>query len=160
MKRILVVILGALFLLPISGKAQLKTERPAISFQKLLTYGANPIGLVSGAFMNSEKINMRQSYSFMMSRFNGHTINQAMYLNTMRYQISEPLTLSLQWGYLLNQPFSKLNSFQPNIPMQNGFFLSNAKLEYKLGDHSKFQMEFNRYPGGYYSPFQYDTWPY
>jgi len=160
MKRVLVVILGVLFLLPISGKAQLKTSQPAISFQKLLTYGTDPIGLVSGALLNPEKFSMRQSYSFMVSRLNGHTINQAMYLNTMQYKISEPLTLSLQWGYLLNQPFSKLNNFQPNIPMQNGLFLSNAKLEYKLGDHSKFQMEFNRYPGGYYSPFLYNDWPY
>ncbi len=160
MKRFLIVILGALVLFPISGKAQLKTGKPAISFQKLLTYGTNPIGLMSGTLLNSEKFTMRQSYSFMMGRWNGHSINQAMYLNTMLYKFSDPLTLSLQWGYLLNQPFSKLNSFQPNIPMQNGLFLSNAKLEYKLGKHSKIQMEFNQYPGGYYSPFLYNDWPY
>ena len=160
MKRILVILIAVVFLLPAVGNAQLKTNRPGISFHKLLTYGTNPVGIVSGALLNPQKFNMHQSYSFMVSSFNGHTINQAMYLNTMQYKISEPLTLSLQWGYLMNQPFSKLNSFQPNLPLQSGFFLSNAKLEYKLGKHSKLQMEFNSYPGGYYSPFQYEDWPY
>ncbi|GBD92956.1 hypothetical protein BMS3Abin05_00535 [bacterium BMS3Abin05] len=156
MKRFLASMILFSFLIPSAGFGQLKSNQPAVNFKQLLKFGLNPIGLVSGSVFSPEKFQMQQSYSFIVSSFNGHAISQAMYLNTMRYKVSDPLTLSLQWGYLMNQPFSQLSGLSPNLPFRNGLFLSSAKLEYKLGNHTKFQMEFNRYPGGYYSPLMWD----
>ncbi len=151
MKRSVLLLGFLLAFLPGALFAQLKTADRGINFSELLRSGINPVGLFSHNLLSPDRFQMHQSYSVMVSSFNGHAINQAMYLNTMQYKVSEPLTLSLQWGYLLNQPFGKIGNFSPGFSMKSGLFLSNARLDYKISDKAHFEMEFNSYPAGSYS---------
>jgi hypothetical protein len=161
MKRVFLLLGFLLAFLPGALFAQLKTADRGISFSQLLRYGVNPVGLFSRNFLSPDRFQMHQSYSFMVSSINGHAFNQAMYLNTMQFKVSEPLTLSLQWGYLMNQPFGKIGAFSPGFSMKNGPFLSNARLDYKISDKARLRMEFNSYPAGtYYSGLGlHNDWP-
>ena len=126
-------ILFIIFCLPLLTSAQLKSQADGLDMKKILRYGMNPIGIFSKSLLDPDKFQMTQSYTMSMGSFGGQSIGQAMYLNTMSYQISNPLSISLQWGYLMNQPLGgdkKTVGFQPYLPSNGGFFISGAQLKY------------------------------
>lgn len=143
--------------LPVVTSAQLKSQESSLDMRKILRYGMNPIGIFTGSFLNPEKFHMSQSYSIIMSNYAGQTIGQAMYLNTMRYQISTPLSFTMQWGYLMSQPLGSARGlgFNQGLPFNHGFFISGAQLKYTPTKNTEFKLEFNRLPYNYYS-----GWPY
>ncbi len=147
-----------LILLPVFASAQLKSQESGLDISKILRYGINPIGIFSGSFLNPDKFHMSQSYSYTMSSFGGASIGQAMYLNTMSYQISNPLSVSLQWGYLMNQTSGgdKAMGFNSGLPFNNGLFISGAQLKYNPSPNTEFKIEFRQLP---YNPY-YRRLPY
>ena len=147
-----------LILLPVLVSAQLKSQEKGLDISKILRYGINPVGIFSGSFLNPDKFHMSQSYSYSMSTFGGNSMGQAMYLNTMSYQFSDPLSFTLQWGYTMNQSLgeNKALGFNQNLPFNNGLFISGAQLKYKLSQNSEFKIEFSRVPyNSYYGGLPY-----
>lgn len=155
-RKIIVTLL--LILLPVLVSAQLKSQEKGVEISKILRYGISPVGLFSGSFLNSDKFHMSQSYSYSMSTFGGNSMGQAMYLNTMSYQFSDPLSFTLQWGYTMNQSFgeNKALGFNRNLPFSNGLFISGAQLKYKPTKNSELKIEFSRVPyNSYYGGMPY-----
>lgn len=147
-----------LILLPSFVSAQLKSHEKGLDMRKVLKYGLNPIGLVSGSLLDSDKFNMSQSYRVSVGSFGGHSYSQAMYLNTMSYQISNPLSFKLQWGYLMNQPFggnNKALGFNQGLPFNNGFFISGAQIKYQPSENTELKLEFRQVPSRYYYGIPY-----
>ena len=131
---------------------QKKSEK--VDMAKALTYPTKLQSMISLIGLDPTKFSMSHSYSLSFNSIGGQSHSQGLYLNTMKYQFSNPLTMYLQIG-LLHRPFGTLG--QNNLP-NNELFLSGAGLEYKPSDNFKVQFEFNQQPY-YYSPYYYSPYP-
>jgi len=138
-----------LVLLPVLAFGQLQEQLKPQSFSQLLTRPQGLIGLIG---LNPKRFSMQQSYSLSYTSLGGHDFSQGVYLNTMSYQLADPLQVSLQWG-VMNQPLSGLGV--PSL-YQNGFFVSGASVEYKPSRNLSVGVQFNRNPAGYW----YRGYPY
>jgi len=149
-KRILII--GLFLLLPVLASAQLKSQANGLDMRTILRYGTNPIGWVASPLLNPERFHMTQSYSFSVGSLGGSAFSQAMYLNTMHYQISDPLTLSLQWGFMMNRPLGGQDKLGlMNSPFfRNGFFFSGAQLRYTPTKNTQLMLEIRQNPYNYY----------
>ncbi|MFQ5628433.1 MAG: hypothetical protein ACE5I1_06715, partial [bacterium] len=83
--------------------------------------------------------------------YGGQGFGQGVYLNTINYQVSAPLRLSLQWG-MLHQPFESAGL---DSPFKSGFFVSGASLEYNPSKNFHLGVQYSSYPttGVYRRPF-------
>lgn len=139
------------FALPTLAFGQLKEQNKAISFSQLLTQGLSaPRGLVGWLGLNPNRFSMQHSYSLSYLSAGGNGYSQGLYLNTLSYQVADPLSVSVQWG-MMNQP---LSSFGAAPLYQNGFFFSGANLEYKPSDKFSVGLQINSRPNSYYSPYR------
>ena len=102
--------------------------------------------IVSLLGLDPNKFSMSHSYSLSFSAMGGQGYNQGLYLNTMKYQLSEPLSFHLQLG-IQHQPFgNQAGDYQ----LQNSAFVSSAGMEYKPTDNVKLQLQFSQRPSSYY----------
>jgi len=140
-----VLLICVLMLLPVLAFGQLKEQLKPQPFSQFLTQPQGLLGLIG---INPNRFSMQHSFSLSYLSLGGHGFSQGVYLNTMSYRLADPLLVSLQWG-VLNQP---LGSFGVPSLYQNGFFVSGASVEYKPSRNLSIGMQFNRNPGGFWSP--------
>jgi len=97
------------------------------------------------------RFSMHQTYSMSFISGGGQSTGLTMFTNTFAYQASDNLFFSADLSAVYS-PYSTLGSkFQQDI---NGIYLSSARLDWKLGDHTFMRIEYNGMPyGSYYSPF-------
>ncbi len=110
----------------------------------------NLLGL---AGLDPNKFSMSHSYSLSFSSYGGNSFNQGLYLNTMQYQLFDPLTVHLQLG-VAHQPFG--NQLQGGS-FKNELFISSAGFEYKPNRNLTLQLEYSRQPASFFyhnSPFR------
>ncbi len=141
------VFLIALFI-PAFAFAQLKQDTK-VNMAQALTQPTKIHSIFSSIGLDPTKFSMSQSYSLSFMSFGGQSINQGLYLNTMQYQFSNPLSVYLQIGYQ-HQPFGSLG--QQNLN-NNRLFISRAGLEFKPSDNFKMQFEFEQSPNSYYNRY-------
>lgn len=148
MKRLL--ILGFLIaLVPAVAQGQLKEQTAKkFDFAKILTAPARPQGLFGMLGLSPDRFSMQQSYSLSFVNFGGQSYSQGLYLNTMQYQVSDPLRVSVQWG-LLNQPFG---SFGAQPLTSNRLFLSSAGVYYQPSRNFSFEVQYQALPYRYFVP--------
>ena len=155
-----VLVLALVFLMPWICFAQFKTKAAP---RNIGTDLRNPsgvgLGLVGMLGLDPSRFHMSQSYQMGFASIGGKSFTQGMYLNTMTYQFSIPLLVSVQWG-IANQPFS---GFGTSPLMQNGLFLSGAQLIYQPTKNMSIELEYRqipyRYPYGMYHRNRFfDEW--
>ncbi len=139
-----------LFGLPALSFAQLKSEtQPNIA--QALTKPTRGQGFLSLIGLNPSRFSMQHSYTLSF----GTGGAQGLYLNTMRYQLANPLTLHLQVGFA-HQAFGGLGYGNPG---KGQFFVSGAGLKYEPSQNFRLLFEFSQQPAGYYSPYSsYSNW--
>jgi len=142
-----------LLLIPSLAFAQLKQQEEPVHFSNWLTRGLNSPQGVAGLFgFDPDRFSMQQSYSLSYGSLAGRSYSQGVYLNTMGYQLNDEMNVSLQWG-VLNQP---LGSLGVSPLYDSGFFISNARFEYKPSSNFSMGVEFSKYPGSYdYRPYRW-----
>ncbi|MBN1465520.1 hypothetical protein JXA02_07155 [candidate division KSB1 bacterium] len=141
------VLLLSFLLLPLLGFGQFKTQAKPMDFTDRLQSGAN-IGILG---IDPSRFSMAHSYSMSYMSAGGQGFTQGLYLNTMSYQFSLPLTVSLQLG-MAHNPFQGDNT--ANI-LQNGFFVSGAQVKYKPTEKTTIQLEFHQMPYQHYPGYHY-----
>lgn len=101
--------------------------------------------------LDLSKLEINHSYSMFFSTFGNNSFTQGMYLNTISYQFSMPLSMKLQWG-VTHQPFGQ--GFQ-NSNIGNQFFISGAELRFEPKENMVFKLQFRQIPAGAYynSPY-------
>lgn len=145
MKRIVFVLI---FVFSVHGLlwAQFKTETKPVNIAETLK---NPLGMAKNFTgilgLNPDNLSISHSYHLGMMSGGGRSFTQGMYLNTLSYQFSIPLFVSVQWG-IAHQPGSVLGS---ESVLNSGPFLSNAKIIYKPSESTTLRLEVQQYPGGY-----------
>jgi hypothetical protein len=93
-----------------------------------------------------------QSYSFSYTSFSGGSLGLAMYTNTLQFQASDNLRVIADVSAVYS-PFSSFgNGFSKSL---NGIYLSDARLDWKLGDHSSLVIQYIGGPGPNTSPFYF-----
>lgn len=153
------IILTLVFLLPCFALGQYKVKTRPQDIQSVLRNSAGMgRGLVSLIGLDPSRFRMSQSYQMGYMSMGGQGFSQGLYLNTISYQFSIPLTLSLQWG-LANQPFSGVGL---SPIMKSGPFISGARLQYQPSQKTTIQLEFRQLPYstpyGMYNRNSLDEW--
>lgn len=155
MKKIVLLLVVLFCLAPAMVFGQLKIQDRPVNVSGELR-SMNDQSLFLG-FLDPSKFSMSHSVSMSYFSMGGDGIAQNMYLNTMSYQIADPLMLRVQWG-VQNYPFNNLSKDNPMF--QNGFFLSGAELNYKPTENMEFNIQFNRMPGYMYINYRYYRDPF
>ena len=129
--------------------SQLKKQSEMPEFSNV---GIRPSSNVILGFLNPEKFSMHHTFSmgFMsMGRAGGMMVNS--YMNTINYQISNPLFLRLNLG-LMNTPYNSFN----NAALNDVQFFGGAELFYRPSENSLIKVGVDVRPG-YYGPAYYNN---
>ncbi len=155
MKKNAIFIMLIIALVPCLVLGQLKRQdKPVQIKQEIVRPYQNPyFGL---SIFDPSKFSMSHSFSMSFFSVGGKGVSQGLYLNTMSYQIANPLLLRVQWG-IQNYPYNSLAKNHPAF--QNGFFLSGAELQYKPSDKFEMRLQVNSMPNYMYNGYWYQN-PY
>jgi hypothetical protein len=142
---LLLILLG--ILIPALAAAQFRSDQQRSVF-KPSDLIRKPTGLFD-KLIHSPRFHMSHSYSLSFFSAGGESFNQGLYLNSMSYQISDPLLAQIQIGYY-HQPLGNMgNSGQSG----SGLFIRSASLEYKPSDQTKIYFGFESVPDYGLSPY-------
>lgn len=98
-------------------------------------------------WFDASRFNMRQSYSLSYSTMGLQSFSVGEYMNSMMYQISDPLSVQFDIS-LTHVPFSSLGDrFNDGL---SGLRLSRAQLDYRPSENTLFQIQFRQIPAGAY----------
>ena len=150
MRRINFSMLIAAMMMPTLAFGQLKEPKASQHFSQLLT--SAPKGLLGLLGLNPARFSMQQSYALSYLSYGGKGFSQGIYLNTMQYQLADPLRVQVQWG-IAHQPFA--GAGVPGI-YGSGVFLSGASVEYQPSEKFRIGLSLDAYPPGGLSPNAYD----
>ncbi len=113
-----------------------------------------PSGLLDSLF-DPSRFQMSHSYTMSVMTFGGRTFNQGHYLNTLNFQISNPLTVQIGVGFM-HQPFGGPNpgfGLTGNDQRDGQFYLQQARIRYEISKSASITVEYQSTPGFYSSPF-------
>jgi hypothetical protein len=139
-----------IFCTPFILLAQFKTQTASTKISDQLRSGSGVSQSLAGLIgLDPSRLHISHSYQLSYMSIGGG-LTQGMYLNTLSYQFSVPLTLSLQWG-IAYQPLQSVNA----APfLANGPFISAAQLRYQAKNNLSIELNFQNDPNPYfYNPF-------
>jgi hypothetical protein len=148
-------VFGALLLvLLVSSTASAQFRSEHAEEPRLNTRGAmtGPGDSWFSRIFDPAKLSMHQTYSMSVNSSSYGSYGLSMFTNTFQYKASDDLFISAD----VSAVYSPFNSFGDAFSKQvNGIYLTSARLDYKLGDHSFMRIEYSGGPnnGSYYSPF-------
>lgn len=137
-------------LLPVTIWGQFKSELNHTFLQQIYK-NAQPQSVISFLGLDAGRFHMQQSYSMSYTTFGNKGFTQGLYLNTLSYEFSMPLTLSVQLG-MAHQPF---NTGNQNPVLRNGPFVAGAALHYKPTDKTSIHFEFRQRPYNTLTPYYF-----
>ncbi len=112
----------------------------------------------SYGLLHPSRFSMQQSYSTSMSYGGGGMASSGVYLNSLSYQLAEPLTLSMDIG--LHTPFYSSGIYSnmyrgDNMENFGSFILPRISLEYKPTENSSISLHYFNLQDAYkaYGPF-------
>ena len=98
------------------------------------TLFTQPKGFLDALF-NPSRFSMSHSYTMSVGSYGSQSYNQGLYLNTMRFQLADPLFMQMRIGYA-HQPLGG-NSFLGQSEKAGQFFLQQLYMEYKPFNNTK-----------------------
>ena len=154
-RKFLFVILIIALAIPLVAGAQ-TTDQPRQIFRPEKEFH-QPTGFLD-ALVNNSRFSMSHSYSLSVFSLGNQTLNQGLYLNTLKYRISDPLFMQVSVGYL-HQP---LGGVGLNPGVNGKLFLQRAMLQYKPSDTMTLTIDYQQVPNPFhsrYSPYStYSRW--
>ena len=149
--RFLMVAMWAVLLVSASAQAQVNGNLSATG-SGTSTLFTQPKGFLDALF-DPARFSMSQSYSMTVGSVGKYGFNQGLYLNTMTWQVADPLLMQIRVGYA-HQPLGQSALFGQSQPSSQ-LFLQQAYLEYKPFKNAKLTFEYQSMPSSLYwtSPF-------
>ncbi|MBN2357136.1 hypothetical protein JXO59_13550 [candidate division KSB1 bacterium] len=95
--------------------------------------------------LDVSRLHIYQSYQMSYFSLGSTGFTQGVYLNTMTYDFSFPMSVALQWG-ISHQPFGS----SPSPYVKNGLFLSRAQVRYQPTKNILLQMDYVQNPYRYH----------
>lgn len=96
-------------------------------------------GFLSGLF-DPTRFSMHHTYSMSFSASGNASIGLGVFTNTFRYRASDNLFISADLSAVYS-PYSSLG--EAHAKSLNGIYLSNARLDWKLGEHTNLLIIYN-----------------
>lgn len=96
-------------------------------------------GFLSGLF-DPTRFSMHQTYSMSFSSSAGASVGLGVFTNTFSYRAADNLFISADLSAVYS-PYSSLG--EAHAKSLNGIYLSNARLDWKLGDHTNLLIIYN-----------------
>ena len=156
MRKVLVVFMILILTLPAFSQMKQNTKMPSFS-----DVGIRPNSNVILGFLNPDRLSMNHTFSMSymsMGNAGGMMVNS--YMNTINYQISNPLFLRLNLG-IMNVPYNSFNNSN-NPALSNTQFFGGAELFYQPTENSMIKLGVQVRPGyygpGYYGPGYYNSY--
>ncbi len=135
---------------PVLVFAQLKANSGPVNLVSLLNMPAQMERAAAGILgLDPSRFHIYQSYQMSFFSLGNSGYTQGVYLNTMTYDFSIPLSVAVQWG-IAHQPFTS----SPSPFIKDGLFLSRAQVRYQPIKNFLIQMDYIR------NPYQYRSYPY
>ncbi len=104
------------------------------------------------SLLDPSRFSMSHSYSMSFSSMGGQSFNQGLYLNTMNFRFSDPLTMQLRIGYA-HQPLG--GGMGLNGGDNGQLFLQRAMIQYKPSENTTFTLDFQSLPSSMVYPYSY-----
>ncbi len=142
--KVLALVASSALLFPVLLLGQMKNDTQ-VNMARALTKPKieNVVSLLG---LDPSKFSMNHSYSFSAGTTGGESFNMGLYLNTMKYRLSGPLTLHLQLG-IQHSPLGQRSDLRTS---GSDVFVSSAGMEFKPSDNLKLQLQFSQRPNAYY----------
>lgn len=153
MRKFIIISMVLLLIVPLTVFGQYRESNFSPGLRNSFIQPSAPGGFLNGLY-DPSRMQMNQSYSMAYSTSGGEGFMQGLYLNNMRYQLSNPLMLDLNLGYM----FTPYSSYDSGINgMNSGDFVGGLALTYKPSRNVALQIGFSRMPF-YYSPYSYSPY--
>ena len=148
-KAIVIAVLSCLITIPVMA-------------QQMGNFPAKTEGTAKSSFslLDPSKFHMTQSYSLMYSsssRYGSQSLG--MYLNSIEYQISDPLKVRFDIGYM--HDLGALAGNNSGSLSNNGQLIPGFALSWKPTENFYLHLNYRQVPVSYYSPYDYydtDYW--
>lgn len=126
--------------------AQFKSNSGPVNLVSLLNMPAQLERATAGILgLDASRLHIYQSYQMSYFSLGGTGFTQGVYLNTLTYDFSIPLSIAVQWG-IAHRPFAT----SPSPYVKDGLFLSRAQLRYQPSKNFLIQMDYIQNPYRYY----------
>lgn len=109
--------------------------------------GIRPLG-----FLDPSRMTFSHSYTMSYMSTGGEGVMRGLFMESIGYRLSDPVSLTLNLGYL-HQPYS---SYGPDGVFQSGQFVGGAALTWRPRKDMFLRFEVANYG----SPYGYDYYPY
>ena len=108
MRKFIIISLVLLLIVPLTVFGQYRESNFSPGLRNSFIQPSAPGGFLNGLY-DPSRMQMNQSYSMAYSTSGGEGFMQGLYLNNMRYQLSNPLMLDLNLGYMFT-PYSSYDN--------------------------------------------------
>jgi len=123
----------------------------------------NPSGVSGFSLLNPSRFNMQQSYSTSFTSNGQNSMSAGVYLNTLSYQLFNPLVFSIDLGVYtpFHSNFSNSNQ-SGNQPMNSEFIIPRVGLDYRPSSNTLISIQFLNLNSANqaYRPFGYSRSPF
>lgn len=96
--------------------------------------------------LDPQRFSMHQTYSMSFMSGGGASVGIGMFTNTFSYKASDNMFISADVSAVYS-PFSSLGA--DHAKSLNGIYLSNARLDWKLGEHTFLQVSYSAMPNSF-----------
>ena len=148
MKSLPVILLLSI-LLPLPILAQFRGEEPGIPSVREGVYRESGSNNILG-FFNPDNLEMRHSFSVSYGSFGDQGLGMTMYTNSLRYRISEPLSVRAD----VSMMFSPFGSMGTQMRQDlSGIFLRRASVDYRPSKDMHISLQYRNDPYSLYGPY-------
>lgn len=142
------LILLSLLLLPLVAQSQFRGEEPGMPSVREGVYRSSGSNNILG-FFNPDNFEMRHSVSVQYGSFGDQGLGMSMYTNSLRYRISEPLSVRADIAMMFT-PFGSLGSqMQQDL---SGIFLRRASVDYRPTKDMHISLQYRNDPYSVFGP--------
>ncbi|MBE0645962.1 MAG: hypothetical protein IH600_17910 [Bacteroidetes bacterium] len=148
MNKYVVVSLLCLFAFPLALHAQFRGEEPGQPSVRDGVYRSSGDNYIFG-FFNPDNLEMRHSVSVSYGSYGDQGLGMSMYTNSLRYRISEPLSVRADVAMMFS-PFGSASSmFKQDL---SGIFLRRASVDYRPSKDMHISLQYRNDPYALYNP--------
>lgn len=136
-------------LLPMLALSQFRGEEPGPPSVRDGVYRGSGSNNILG-FFNPDNLEMRHSLSVSYGSVGDQGIGISMYTNSLRYRISEPLSVRADIAMMFS-PFGSMSSrFQQDL---SGIFLRRASIDYRPDKNMRISLQYRNDPYALHGPY-------
>ena len=144
---ILLLLIAAM--LPTFATAQFRGEEPGPPSVRDGVYRNTGSNTILG-FFNPDNLEMRHSLSVSYGSVGDQGVGVSMYTNSLRYRISEPLSVRADIAMMFS-PFGSMSSrFQQDL---SGIFLRRASIDYRPDNNMRISLQYRNDPYALRGPY-------